>query len=81
MLRGKTNYTEISYFTWSLIGKQNNILKFSSVSRGFSAVPVFQGVSECSGVPQCWGVPVFLVLVHARKDKYHSFYIGVKAVI
>ena len=29
----------------SVIGKQNNTVKFSGVNRGFSAVP------ECSGVP------------------------------
>jgi len=39
--------------------------------RGFSAVPVFWSVTECSGVFRsvpvfrCSGVPVFLVLVHA----------------
>ena len=53
------------------LGKQNNTVKFSSVNRGFLAVPVFQGVPECSGgpeysgVPGCSGAPLFLVLVHA----------------
>ena len=55
-------------------------MKFSSVSRGFSAVPVFQGVPECSGVPgcsgvpECSGVPVFLVLVHADSHSWFKYW-------
>ena len=47
------------FFTWSVMGNQNNIVKFG--------VPGFfgcSGVPGCSGVfrsgPNCFGVPVFL---------------------
>ena len=55
------------FFTWSVMGKQNNTVKFGVP--GFSTVPVFRGVPmfQCSGVLvfRCSGVPVFLVLVLA----------------
>ena len=66
MLRGLTNYIDILFFTWSVMGNQNNIVKF----RGFLAVPVFRGALGCSRVFQsvsvslCSCVPVFLLLVH-----------------
>ena len=93
MLHGLTNYTDISYFTWSGIGKQNNTVKCTAVNRGFSADPVFQGVAECCGVPGCCGVPecsgvlgcsgvpVFLVLVHATQDAISSLERGNKTQI
>ena len=58
MLLGQTNYIDILFFTWSLMGNQNNIIKFG--------VPGFfgcSGVPGCSGVfrsvSECFGVPVF----------------------
>ena len=53
MLSGQTNYTDVHFFTWSVIGKQNNTVNFNSVFWGFSAVPVFRGVAVmwCSRVP------------------------------
>ena len=65
MLRGWANYIDILFFTWSVMGNQNNIVKIGVP--GFLAVPVFRGagvfrsVPECSGVPvfRCSGVPVF----------------------
>ena len=53
-------YINNSFFTWYVMGKQNNNVKFG--------VPGFfdcSGVTGCSGVFRCSGVPVFLVLVHA----------------
>ena len=67
MIRGWTNYIDILFFTWSVMGKQNSIVKFS-VSGFFGC----SGVPGCSGVfrsvPECFGVlvlRVFLVLEHA----------------
>ena len=59
-------YIDNLFFTWSVMGKQNNTAKFGVP--GFfdcSGVPgcsgVLRGVPECSGVPvfRCSGVPVF----------------------
>ena len=48
---GKQITLTFYFFTWSVIGKQNNTVKF--------VVPVFRGVPGCSGVPECSGVPGF----------------------
>ena len=56
-------YIDILFFTWSVMGKQNNIVKFGVP--GFLAVPVFRGALGCSGVFQsvsvfpCSGLPGF----------------------
>ena len=52
---GKQITLTFYFFTWSVIGQQNNTIKIG--------VP---GFFDCSGVPECSGVPVFLVLVHAK---------------
>ena len=66
------DYIDILFFTWSVMGKQNNMVKFGVPGFfGCSGVPgcsgVFWSVPDCFGVPvfRCSGVAVFLVLVHA----------------
>ena len=60
---GKQIRLTFYFFTWSVMGNQNNIVKFG-VPGSFGC----SGVPGCSGVfrsgPNCFGVPVFLVLVH-----------------
>ena len=66
-----TNYTNISFFTWSVIEKQNNTVNFNLVFWGSSAVPVFRSVPvfRCSGVLRCSGVPGFSTCHKNEKRK------------
>ena len=59
ILAYKTNYIDILFFTWPVIGRQNNTVKFG--------VPWFFGCSgfpilRCSGMFRC----SYEVLVHAQ---------------
>ena len=61
-----TNYIDILFFTWSVMGNQNNIVKFSvpGIFWLFQCSRMLWGVPECSRLFRCACVPVFPVLVH-----------------
>ena len=63
---GKQITLTFYFFTWSVMGNQNNIVKFGVPGFFwlFRCSGVLWGVPECSRVFRCSCVLVFLILVH-----------------